>query len=74
MRSSNHAPHQRMTYPRFVLFMLLLLPLGLWAQTDAVLRSRAPKLIDSVDRFRNVAKTDSLKRVSDSLAVLYIKY
>ena len=74
MRFSNHAPHQIMTYPRFVFFVLLLLPLGLWAQTDSVLQSPAPKLADSVGRVQNAAKNDSLKRVSDSLAVMYIKY
>jgi hypothetical protein len=63
-----------MTYPRFVFFMLLLLPLGLWAQTDSVVQARVPKLADSVGRVQNVANSDSLKRVSDSLAVMYIKY
>jgi len=61
-----------MTYPRFVFFMLL--PLGLWAQTDSVVQARVPKLADSVGRVQNVANSDSLKRVSDSLAVMYIKY
>jgi hypothetical protein len=63
-----------MTHPRFVFFILLLLPLGLWAQTDSVVQARVPKLADSVLRTQNVAKSDSLKRVSDSLAVMYIKY
>ena len=54
--------------------MLLLLPLGLWAQTDSVVQARVPKLADSVGRVQNVANSDSLKRVSDSLAVMYIKY
>jgi hypothetical protein len=63
-----------MTHPRFVLFILLLLPLGFWAQTDSVVQARVPKLADSVLRTQNVAKSDSLKRVSDSLAVMYIKY
>jgi hypothetical protein len=63
-----------MTYPRFVFFMLLLLPLGLWAQTDSVVQALVPKLADSVGRVQNVANSDSLKRVSDSLAVMYIKY
>ena len=63
-----------MTYPRFVFFMLLLLPLGLWAQTDSVVQARVPKLADSVGLVQNVANSDSLKRVSDSLAVMYIKY
>jgi len=61
-----------MTYPRFVFFMLL--PLGLWAQTDSVVQALVPKLADSVGRVQNVANSDSLKRVSDSLAVMYIKY
>jgi hypothetical protein len=61
-----------MTYPRFVFFMLL--PLGLWAQTDSVVQARVSKLADSVGRVQNVANSDSLKRVSDSLAVMYIKY
>lgn len=74
MRFNNHAPHQRMTYPRFVLFTLLFLPLGLWAQTDSVGQTRVPKLADSVGRVQNAAKNDSLKRVSDSLAVMYIKF
>ena len=63
-----------MTNLRFVFFMLLLLPLGLWAQTDSVVQARVPKLADSVGRVQNVANSDSLKRVSDSLAVMYIKY
>ena len=63
-----------MTYPRFVFFVLLLLPLGLWAQTDSVVQALVPKLADSVGRVQNVANSDSLKRVSDSLAVMYIKY
>jgi hypothetical protein len=63
-----------MTYPPFVLFILLFLPFGLWVQTDSVLQIRLPKLADSVGRAQNVAKNDSLKRVSDSLAVMYIKY
>ena len=63
-----------MSVPRFVFFMLLLLPLGLWAQTDSVVQARVPKLADSVGRVQNVANSDSLKRVSDSLAVMYIKY
>ena len=63
-----------MTQPRFVFFILLLLPLGLWAQTDSVVQARVPKLADSVLRTQNVAKSDSLKRVSVSLAVMYIKY
>jgi hypothetical protein len=63
-----------MTCPRFVLFMLLLLPLGLWAQTDSVVQSPAPKLADSVVRVKHSAKNDSLKRVSDSLAVMYVKF
>ena len=63
-----------MTYPRFVFFVLLLLPLGLWAQTDSVLQSPAPKLPDSVGRVQHAAKNDSLKRVSDSLAMMYIKF
>ena len=54
--------------------MLLLLPLGLWAQTDSVVQALVPKLADSVGRVQNVANSDSLKRVSDSLAVMYIKY
>ena len=54
--------------------MLLLLPLGLWAQTDSVVQARVPKLADSVGLVQNVANSDSLKRVSDSLAVMYIKY
>ena len=74
MRFSNYAPHQRMTYPRFVLFLWLCLPLGLWAQTDSVVQTRVPKLVDSVGRVQNVVKNDSLKRVSDSLAVMYIKF
>ena len=61
-----------MTYPRFVFFMLL--PLGLWAQTDSVVQALVPKLADSVGRVQNVANSDSLKLVSDSLAVMYIKY
>ena len=52
----------------------MLLPLGLWAQTDSVVQARVPKLADSVGRVQNVANSDSLKRVSDSLAVMYIKY
>ena len=63
-----------MTNLRFVFFLLLLLPLGLWAQTDSVVQARVPKLADSVGRVQNVANSDSLKRVSDSLAVMYIKY
>jgi hypothetical protein len=63
-----------MTYPRFLIFIFLLLPLGLWAQTDSVVQARVPKLADSVGRVQNVASSDSLKRVSDSLAVMYIKY
>ena len=54
--------------------MLLLLPLGLWAQTDSVVQARVPKLADSVGRVQNVANSDSLNRVSDSLAEMYIKY
>ena len=52
----------------------MLLPLGLWAQTDSVVQALVPKLADSVGRVQNVANSDSLKRVSDSLAVMYIKY
>ena len=52
----------------------MLLPLGLWAQTDSVVQARVPKLADSVGSVQNVANSDSLKRVSDSLAVMYIKY
>lgn len=63
-----------MTNLRFVFFLLLLLPLGLWAQTDSVVQALVPKLADSVGRVQNVANSDSLKRVSDSLAVMYIKY
>jgi hypothetical protein len=39
-----------------------------------VVQARVPKLADSVGRVQNVANSDSLKRVSDSLAVMYIKY
>jgi hypothetical protein len=63
-----------MTYPRLVFFMLLFLPLGLWAQTDSVLKKTPLKLADSLSRLQNVAMSDSLKSVSDSLAVMYIKY
>jgi hypothetical protein len=63
-----------MTYPRLVFFMLLFLPLGLWAQTDSVLKKTPLKLADSLSRLQNVAMSDSLKSVSDSLAVIYIKY
>jgi len=52
----------------------MLLPLGLWAQTDSVVQALVPKLADSVGRVQNVANSDSLKQVSDSLAVMYIKY
>ncbi len=63
-----------MTNLRFVFFILLLLPLGLWAQTDSVSQSSAPKLANTVKQLQAIAKSDSLKRVSDSLAVMYIKY
>lgn len=65
-----------MTHPRFVFFILLLLPLplGLWAQTDSVVKARVSTLANSVTPLQTIAKSDSLKRVSDSLAVMYIKY
>ena len=63
-----------MTHPRFVFFILLLLPLGLWAQTDSVVQVPASTVAKSITSRQTIAKSDSLKRVSDSLAVMYIKY
>jgi hypothetical protein len=50
------------------------MPLGLWAQTDSVVQVPASTVAKSITSRQTIAKSDSLKRLSDSLAVMYIKY
>ena len=63
-----------MIHPRFVYFILLLLPLGLWAQTDSLVQAPPSTVAKSITSKQTIAKSDSLKRVSDSLAVMYVKF